>query len=86
MKHRNEYTVRLSEVWYTEDSDISIESGKYEGSGLYHMIHAESFEQAVEKWNDIYCPEEFRREWGECGVNESLVMVLNHKGYVKYFM
>lgn len=85
MKHKNEYTVRLSEVWYTEDG-INIESGKYEGSGVYHMIHAESFEEAVEKWNDTYCPDEFRRAWGECGVNESLVMVLNYKGYVKYYM
>ena len=50
------------------------------------MIHAESFEEAVEKWNDKYCPDEFKRVWGECGVNESLVMVLNHKGYVKYYM
>lgn len=85
MKHKNEYTVRLSEVWYTEDG-INIESGKYEGSGVYHMIHAESFEEAVKKWNDTYCPDEFKREWGECGVNESLVMVLNYKGYVKYYM
>ena len=46
MKHKNEYTVRLSEVWYTEDG-INIESGKYEGSGLYHMIHAESFEEEI---------------------------------------
>ena len=85
MKHIDEYIVRLSEVWYTEDG-INIELGRYEGSGLYHMIHAESFEEAVEKWNDKYCPDEFKRVWGECGVNESLVMVLNHKGYVKYYM
>ena len=44
------------------------------------------FEKAVEKWNDTYCPDEFRRAWGECGANESLVMVLNYKGYVKYYM
>lgn len=85
MGHKNEYLVRLSETWY-ENDNINIESGKYEGTGLYRMIHAESFEEAVKKWNNRYCPDEFKREWGECGVNESLVMVLNYKGYMKYYM
>ena len=49
MKHRNEYTVRLSETLY-EDGSINIESGKYEGAGKYQMIHADSFDEAVEKF------------------------------------
>ena len=85
MGHKNEYLVRLSETWY-ENDNINIESGKYEGTGLYRMIHAESFEEAVKKWNNRYCPDEFKREWGECGVNESRVMVLNYKGSMKYYM
>lgn len=85
MRHKNEYLVRLSETWY-EDGSINIESGKYEGSGLYRMIHAESFEEAIAEWNDRYCPEEFKREWGECGMNESLVMVINCKGRAKFYM
>jgi hypothetical protein len=85
MKHRNEYTVRLSETWY-EDGSINIESGKYEGAGKYQMIHADSFDEAVEKWNDKYCPDDFKRDWGESGMNESLVMIINHKGQIKYYM
>lgn len=85
MKHRNEYTVRLSETWY-EDGSINIESGKYEGVGKYQMIHADSFDEAVEKWNDKYCPDEFKRDWGESDMNESLVMIINHKGQIKYYM
>lgn len=85
MKHKNEYTVRLSETWY-EDGNINIESGKYEGAGRYQMIHADSFEEAIEKWNNTYCPDDLKREWGECGVNESLVMVINYKGYAKCYM
>ena len=50
------------------------------------MIHAESFDEAIEKWNNNDCPTDLKRIWGECGVNESLVMVINHKGYVKYYM
>lgn len=84
-RHKNEYSVRLSEVWY-DDGNINIESGRYEGAGMYRMIHAENFEEAIEKWNNTHCPEEFKREWGECGMNESLVMVINHKGHVKFYM
>ena len=50
-----------------------------------YEVEADSYEEAIEKWNDRYCPEEFRREWGECGENESLVMVI-HKRYVKFYM
>ena len=85
MRHKDEYTVRLSESWYDEDG-INIESGKYEGAGIYQMIHAESWDEAIVKWNDRYCPEEFKREWGECGMNESLVMVINCKGRAKFYM
>jgi hypothetical protein len=85
MRHKNEYTVRLSETW-CEDGSINIESGKYEGAGRYQMIHAENYEEAIAKWNDRYCPEEFKREWGECGMNESLVMVINCKGRAKFYM
>lgn len=81
-----EYLVRLSETWYDDDNNINIESGKYEGAGLYRMIHAESFEEAIEKWNDRYCPDEFKREWGDCGMNESLVMVIDRKGRAKFYM
>jgi hypothetical protein len=89
MGHKNEYLVRLSDNFRTEEcmlGNVTIESGKYEGSGYYRMIHAESFEEAIEKWNNNDCPDELKRIWGECGVNESLVMVINHKGYVKYYM
>jgi hypothetical protein len=85
MGHKNEYLVRLSETWY-EDGSINIESGKYEGAGMYRMIHAERFEEAIEKWNDRYCPDEFKREWGDCGMNESLVMVIDRKGRAKFYM
>jgi hypothetical protein len=85
MRHKNEYIVRLSETW-CEDGSINIESGKYEGAGRYQMIHAENYEEAIAKWNDRYCPEEFKREWGECGMNESLVMVINCKGRAKFYM
>lgn len=84
MRRKDEYLIRLSETWY-EDGSINIESGKYDGSGMYQMIHADDWDEAIEKWNDKYCPEEFRREWGECGMNESLVMVI-HKRYIKYYM
>ena len=83
-RNKVEYLVRISKTWY-EDDILNIESGKYEGSGIYRLIHADSYEEAIEKWNDRYCPEEFRREWGECGENESLVMVI-HKRYVKFYM
>lgn len=53
---------------------------------MYRMIHAKSFEEAIEKWNDRYCPDEFKREWGDCGMNESLVMVINHKGRAMFYM
>lgn len=85
MSHKDEYIIRLSETWYEDDS-INIESGKYEGVGMYQMIHANDFEYAIEKWNDRYCPHELKRVWGECGENESLVMVINHKGRIKYYM
>lgn len=83
-RNKDEYLVRISKTWY-EDDILNIESGKYEGSGIYRLIHADSYEEAIEKWNDRYCPEEFRREWGECCENESLVMVI-HKRYVKFYM
>lgn len=85
MKHNDEYLVRLSNDWNYLDGYVT-EKGKYDGSGYYRMIHAESFDEAIEKWNDNDCPTELKRLWGECGVNESLVMVMNHKGYVKYYM
>ena len=85
MSYKDEYIIRLSETWYEDDS-INIESGKYEGVGIYQMIHANGFEYAIEKWNDRYCPQELKRVWGECGENESLVMVINHKGRIKYYM
>ena len=72
-------------MWITFDN-IDIDFGNYEGTGEYQMIHAENFEEAIEKWNNIYCPEDLKRIWGECGMNESLVMVLNHKGHVKFYM
>ena len=50
-RNKDEYLVRLSETWY-EDDILNIESGKYEGSGIYRMIHADSYEEAIEKWND----------------------------------
>ena len=49
MKHKNEYTVRLSETWY-EDGNINIESGKYEGAGCYRMIHADDFDEAIVRY------------------------------------
>jgi hypothetical protein len=85
MKHIDEYIVRLSESWY-EDGNINIESGKYDSIGIYQMIHANSFDEAIEKWNDRYCPDDLKRMWGECGMNESLVMIINRKGYIKYYM
>lgn len=85
MKHNNEYLVRLSNDWNYLDGDVS-EKGKYDGSGYYRMIHAESFDEAIEKWNENDCPRDLKRLWGECGINESLVMVINRKGYVKYYM
>lgn len=85
MKHIDEYIVRLSETWY-EDGNINIESGKYDSIGIYQMIHANSFDEAIEKWNDRYCPDDLKRMWGECGMNESLVMIINRKGYIKYYM
>lgn len=90
MRHNDEYLVRLSNDWGVipefMNVNCDIEKGKYEGSGYYRMIHAESFEEAIEKWNNNDCPKDLKRLWGECGVNESLVMVMNHKGYVKYYM
>jgi hypothetical protein len=86
MKHNNEYIVRMTKMWNCTFNGLDIESGNYEGSGYYQMIHADNFEEAIEKWNNTYCPEELKRLWGECGLNESLVMVLNHKGQVKYYM
>lgn len=86
MKHNNEYIVRMTKMLNCTFNGLEIESGNYEGTGYYQMIHADSFEEAIEKWNSTYCPEELKRLWGECGVNESLVMVLNHKGQVKYYM
>lgn len=85
MKHIDEYIVRLSETWY-EDGNINIESGKYDSIGIYQMVHADSFDEAIEKWNERYCPDDLKRMWGECGMNESLVMIINRKGYVKYYM
>lgn len=85
MRHKSEYIVRLSETWY-EDGNINIESGKYDSIGIYQMIHADSFDEAIEKWNDRYCPDDLKRMWGECGMNESLVMIINRKGYIKYYM
>lgn len=85
MRHKNEYIVRLSETWY-EDGNINIESGKYDSIGIYQMVHADSFDVAIEKWNERYCPDDLKRMWGECGMNESLVMIINRKGYVKYYM
>lgn len=85
MKNIDEYIVRLSESWY-EDGNINIESGKYDNIGIYQMIHADSFDEAIEKWNDRYCPDDLKRMWGECGINESLVMIINRKGYIKYYM
>lgn len=85
MRHKNEYIVRLSETWY-EDGNINIESGKYDSIGIYQMVHADSFDEAIEKWNERYCPDDLKRMWGECGMNESLVMIINRKGYVKYYM
>ena len=85
MRHKNEYIVRLSETWY-EDGNINIESGKYDSIGIYQMVHADSFDEAIEKWNERYCPDDLKRMWGECGMNESLVMVINRKGYIKYYM
>ena len=85
MKHIDEYIVRLSEAWY-EDGNINIESGKYDSIGIYQMIHADSFDEAIQKWNDRYCPDDLKRMWGECGMNESLVMIINRKGYIKYYM
>ena len=82
MKHRSEYIVRMAKTYDYAD----IEFGNYEGTGYYQMIHADSFEEAIDKWNNTYCPEELKRLWGECGINESLVMVLNHKGNIKYYM
>lgn len=89
LKHNDEYLVRLSDNRMSEEwmlGDVYIESGKYEGSGFYRMIHADSFDEAIEKWNENDCPTDLKRMWGECGVNESLVMVINNKGYVKYYM
>lgn len=85
MKHNDEYLVRLSNDWNYLDGDVS-EKGKYDGSGYYRMIHAESFDEAIEKWNENDCPRDLKRLWGECCINESLVMVINRKGYVKYYM
>lgn len=85
MRHKNEYIVRLSETWY-EDGNINIESGKYDSIGIYQMVHADSFDEAIEKWNERYCPDDLKRMWGECGMNESLIMIINRKGYVKYYM
>ena len=85
MRHKNEYIVRLSETWY-EDGNINIESGKYDSIGIFQMVHADSFDEAIEKWNERYCPDDLKRMWGECGMNESLVMIINRKGYVKYYM
>lgn len=84
MKHNDEYLVRLSNDWNYLDDDT--EKGKYDGSGYYRMIRAESFDEAIEKWNENDCPRDLKRVWGECGINESLVMVINHKGHVKYYM
>lgn len=85
MTHNDEYLVRLSNDWNCLDGYVT-EKGKYDGTGYYRMIHAESFDEAIEKWNNNDCPTNLKRLWGECGVNESLVMVINHKGYVKYYM
>ena len=85
LKHNDEYLVRLADGCDHIDSGF-VETGKYEGSGYFRMIHAESFEEAIEKWNENDCPTDLKRMWGECGVNESLVMVINHKGQIKYYM
>lgn len=90
MKHKDEYLIRLSDDRRIDDWNLgivnNIESGKYDGSGYYRMICAESFDEAIEKWNNNDCPINLKRIWGECGMNESLVMVVNHKGYIKYYM
>lgn len=92
MKHNDEYLIRMSDgrEWFCSPSFVSInrdiETGKYKGSGYYRMIHAKSFDEAIEKWNENDCPTYLKRMWGECGENESLVMVINHKGHVKYYM
>ena len=89
MKHNDEYLIRMSGGWYCPSFmsiNCDIETGKYEGPGYYRMIRAESFDEAIEKWNDRYCPDEFKREWGDCGMNESLVMVVDRKGRAKFYM
>jgi hypothetical protein len=89
MSHKDEYLIRMSDGWFCPSFmsiNCDIETGKYEGSGYYRMIHAESFDEAIEKWNENDCPTDLKRLWGECGVNESLVMVINHKGRIKYYM
>ena len=89
MKHNDEYLIRISEDWALPEwmsINCDIETGKYKGSGHYIMIHDESFEEAIEKWNEKNCPKDLKRMWGECGMGESLVMVINHKGKIKYYM
>lgn len=85
MVHNNEYLVRIADdIWQTNGNIES--SKKYDGSGYYRMIFADSFEEAIEKWNNNDCPNELKRVWGECGMGESLVMVINHKGQPKFYM
>jgi hypothetical protein len=89
MKHNDEYLIRMSGGWYCPSFmsiNCDMETGNYEGPGYYRMIRAESFDEAIEKWNENDCPTDLKRLWGECGMNESLVMVINNKGHVKYYM
>ena len=89
MGHKSEYLVRLSEDRIPEEWwiwNVNIKSGIYKGSGNYRMIHANSFEEAIAKWNDYVCPNELKRLWAESDINESLVMVIDYKGNIKYYI
>ena len=81
------YLVRMAPECLDADMYIEEPEKKYEKSGKYRSIYAKSFEEAIKKWNDCEdCPEELKREWGECGLNESLVIVINRKGQAKCYM
>ena len=55
----------MTKMWNCTFNGLDIESGNYEGSGEYQMVHADSFEEAIEKWNNTYCIDELKRMWGE---------------------